>query len=497
MSDFDYFTDYETDLALATSPQTNSVVELTRNWSWYTLSARARRYEQFFPGVAGDGTSLLRSKAIQDTLPQVELRGRSQQLGRAPLFLSFESSGSFFRRRILAAPEDRLGVPSEDELVSRVSSSWGRADLAPQLQAPVLKEPWGDLTLNAGWRGTYWTGSTDPSDAQRVLSDSVYRNLWSAGFVFQGPRVQRIFDTPRWDFSPKLKHVIEPFADYRWSPESAVSSSEIPFVDQIDQIGGGEVSDVSYGIRQRFLALRRPDTGRAPTLVTVEETSLEALEEETKRLEENGAPEEERLAVDDTAGPVEIASVELSQAYSFARPLSQEYLLDASGNIVRDPETNAPLTEPSYFSPLRLRVRLNPTAERVVDASAVWDTANEVLTETSLSGLVRLSPLAFVQASWFRRVPVAPGLQDRESTVRSRWEVMSSSRRVGLATEWDWDVANDRLEHQQYQLRLATQCCSFRFGYDRRDFVGNFREEYSIVVDLTGIGEVLDLVDSD
>jgi lipopolysaccharide assembly outer membrane protein LptD (OstA) len=475
VSDFDYFTDYETDLQLAAAPQTVSIVELTRDWSWYTLSARTRRYQQYFP-IAIGGESLLASESINDTLPQVELRGRSQRLGRTPLFLSFESSASIFARRILRAPEGSIGVSSEEDLVTEVDDTWSRADVAPQVQWPVLKQPWGDLTLTAGWRGTYWSGSRDPEDPDKVTSEPVFRSLWNAGFQFQGPRFQRIWETPNWSYSTKLKHVIEPFVQYGWRPESAVEPTEIPFFDSIDQVPG-ELSDFNYGIRQRFLALRRPETARRVTLTNARETSFEALEEQAKR-DGTAAPRpEDALSVDASATPVEFASIEIAQSYSFVRPLS--------------------LYNERAFSPIRMRIRLNPTAERVLDASATYDVANSTLTELSLSALVRLSDRAFVQGSWYRREPPASAASTPSSFVRARWEVLSRSRRVGLATDWDFNVETKRLEHQRYQLRVATQCCSFRFGYDRRDFVDNFRQEFSLVVDLSGIGNVLDLVRSE
>ncbi len=477
VSDFDYFTEYETDLNLAAAPYTDSIAELTRNWSWYTLSARARRYQQYF-AISAQDQSLLQSESINDTLPQVELRGRSQKLGRTPFFLSFESSASVFSRRILEAPEGSVGVPSEEQLVTTVSDTWSRADVAPQIQWPLLKEPWGELTLTGGWRGTYWTGQRDPEDPNKVTSETLFRSLWNAGLQFQGPRFQRIFETPDWSYSTKLKHVIEPFVQYGYRPESSVSPAEIPFFDAVDQVPG-QLSDLNYGIRQRFLALRRPETERRITLTNTREVGFQAVEDEEQQRRGGGAGSrpEDALNVESSATPVEFASIEISQGYSFVRPLT--------------------LSPERSYSPLRLRIRFNPTAEQVFDVNASYDAANGTLAELSSSALVRLSERAYVRGSWYRREPQALSAGSSSNFLRTGWELMSRSRRLSLGTEWDYNFATDKLEHQRYQLRVATQCCSFRFGYDRRDFVDNFRQEFSLVVDLSGIGDVLDLVRSD
>ncbi len=498
VSDFDYFTDYETDLLLAATPQTTSIVDLTKSFSWYSLSFRARSYEQFFVTSLGNA-SLLNGRIVNNTLPQVEFRGRSQRLGRTPLFLSFQSSVAAFGLDIRRPPADSFGVSQESGLLQTTRDRWGRADLAPQLQLPLVQNAWGELTLNLGWRGTYYTGRRDTATAPSYLGDpnplvsrSLFRSLWNAGFTFTGPRFQRIFETKNWGYSPKLKHVIEPFLTYNWRPKSGVLTGEVPQFDEIDGVPA-QLSDFSYGIRQRFLALRRPETGRAAGFMTASQTSFAGLEKQNKELQQQeaqqakvpGAPEPE-AGPESQAQPVEFASIELSQDFSLVNTVNTTYDVTADGTVV---------TLLRHYSPVRLRARFNPSTDKSVDFGAVYDPASGKRTEISLSSNIRFPSSLYLNTSWYLRDPVTyPGTGSAKSSyLRASWGWISPGRRFSIETGWDWNAQEHKLEHQHYEARWATQCCSFRLGYDQRSFIGNYRREFSLFVDLFGIGEVIKL----
>jgi LPS-assembly protein len=83
VSDFDYYADFEKDFAQTSKPNIRGLIEFSRNGRWISMNARELRNEQLF----SDGTSL-----IQQTLPELEWRGRSRKLGGSPVYLSFESS---------------------------------------------------------------------------------------------------------------------------------------------------------------------------------------------------------------------------------------------------------------------------------------------------------------------------------------------------------------------------------------------------------------------
>ncbi len=503
ISDFDYVTDYETDLVRAALPQTLSTVDLTRHWSWYSLSLRMRRHKQYFVGGIGL-VKFLTGQVVNDILPELEWRARNHRLGHSPFFLSFEGSVVRFRKKILVPPEGRFGVGSEDDLVTDRDDAWTRLDFAPRLTVPLLKSPWADLSLRAGWRGTWYSARRDPADPEAITSRGLTRVLWDAGFTFSGPRFQRIFETPGWGYTPRLKHVIEPFLAYSWRPEAGIERGEIPVVDEVDTVPG-RLSDLTWGIRQRLYALRPPRSGRVVGIASVRETSFDEIEKEEERdrkRREGRAREpgfEEEIAVENRLGPVEIASLEIYQSYSFVRDLNRVWavLVDPlTGQVEKDPRTGRPrtvLAGTRAVSPVTVRLRFNPDEEHVVTASYVFDPANSVLTETSVSALFRLARGGYFNGSWYRRQPANPAFSDPTSFLRARFGMIAPSRRFGLEVDWDYDLEAGSLDHQGYRVRYATQCCTFRLGYDRRDFVDNSRREFMLTVDLAGIGRLLDL----
>ncbi len=508
VSDFDYFTDYESDLLRSSQPQTDSTIDITKQWSWYTLSVRARRQEQFFVGASGP-TALgrLTSKAQNEKLPEIELRGRSQRLGRTPLYFSFQSSLDRFGKRILEAPDGQLAT--EDELVTVADERWFRADVAPTLRAPVLRQSWADFELNFGWRGTYYSATVDPDDKRRAVGVGLSRSLFSAGFGFSGPRFQRVYKTPNWSFSPKLKHVIEPFVDYRYRPRTESHSAEIIRVDSIDD-DPSALSDFSYGVRQRLFVLRPPQAGSGAGLASAKDTSFDALERQSKEQAAREQKEAElaKLGLLESAStanegatpslaPVEIASFEISQSYSLVRPLTQIFSrVFCTGGDAVNPSTGRPCTAVTgdrNYSAIRMRLRYNPSSEQSVDVSYTLDPANEVLSEASISTLIRLSTVSYLDGRLYRRRPINPAISDKSTYGRLRWGWLTKSQSLGVETDWDYNLESRQLEHQSYRLRYATQCCAFRFGWDRRDFEDNNRQEYYLVVDLSGLGKLIDL----
>ncbi|MBP7149211.1 MAG: LPS-assembly protein LptD, partial [Acidobacteria bacterium] len=512
VSDFAYFTDFETDLNRAAQPQTVSVADATRQWSWYSFSIRARQQDQYFVSGLSPFRELT-SKVTNVQMPEIELRGRAQRLGHTPLYLSFESSISGFRKRILTGPDEKIdrdsdgtvdfvtrsAVDDEDELVSRVDNLWGRLDLAPRLQMPLLKSAWADVSVEAGWRGTLYSArpnqepTNDEFEAQDIVSDAVFRNLWATALNLTGPRFQRVFATPGWGYSPKLKHVLEPFARYEWRPESSTRSDEIIVADEIDSIPQ-ELSDVSYGLRQRFYALRPPETGRPLGVSSAEKVSFEGLEEQSEEEQnrtqkENGRAEEQPLEVSQALGPVELGSIEISQRYSFVRSLTTEV------GLFRDTSTGDPVTRTVGFSnasPVTLRLRFNPSHEHVVDASYEYDPTNDVLTQSSVSATLGFGSDGYFRGSWFHGRSADP-LVDPSSFLRTQWGFLAWERRLALETEWDYDLERGNLDHQLYRLRYSSQCCGIHLGYDLRDFEGNSRREVSLRIDLGGIGKIIDL----
>jgi lipopolysaccharide assembly outer membrane protein LptD (OstA) len=493
ISDYDYVIDYETDLERAATPQTLSTVDVTRNWSWTSLSLRARRHEQYFV-AGGRQTNFLSSKVINQVLPEMELRGRSFQLGETPLYLSFVSSVSRFRRIIERAPEATLGVLDEEELVTTADNEWERVDFAPRLRMPVLQATWADLTLSTGWRGTWYSARANPEDPEQLESDPLWRSLWDAGLNLAGPRFQRVFETPEWDFSPKLKHVIEPFLNYFYRPSASVEQSEIIRVDSDVDVIASEASTVSYGVRQRFHVLRPPSTGGPSPLLTARETSFAGIEREEERARRQEAQEgavpalEPEVALTERLNPIEIGSIEILQSYSFIDDLSREI----STEVDPDTGTLVTLIDGAPYSPVTIKGRFNPADDKSIDFAYLYDVFRRRPLETQVSALLRVGPRAYAEARWFRRAALSP--QSRpQSFLRSRGGWASPGGRFRIEAEIDYDLETSELVHHKYRTFFATQCARIELSYDIRNFANNDRSEVYLAIDLTGLGPLFDV----
>ena len=93
VSDFDYFSDFARELNLVSSPTILARVEFSRNGPSTSMNVRELRREQLF----SDGSEL-----VQQTLPEVEWRGRSRRLGKTPLYLAYESSVASVQRMTIS-----------------------------------------------------------------------------------------------------------------------------------------------------------------------------------------------------------------------------------------------------------------------------------------------------------------------------------------------------------------------------------------------------------
>jgi len=509
LSDFDYLTDYVVDLNRSSNPQVSSWLDLTRQWSWYSLAVRASRLKQYFPvsfnnPFTGFSETLISRETINESRPEIEFRSASHRIGRSPVFVLFEGSLSSFRRAILGPPQGTLGEKNEEDLLTLADVSWQRIDAFPQLQMPLLNVPWADLTINAGWRWTYYTaqqqGTTLSHGAgtqvvPNYVEQSLTRNLWNAGIGFIGPRFQRIWETPRWGFSPKLKNVIEPFVRYDWRPDSGIDPANVILYDDVDTVPG-QLSVFTYGVRTRFYALRGPDTGRTFGVPSTEKLSLTDLEEQAERearraSEEVGKPGvAEAIEVAENLTPTEIGSLQITQQYSLDQPLTNLWALlvdEATGESLN----RQGIVGTRQYSPIVITGRFNPTYQQSVDLSYTYDVANDELTETSFSAMMGFRG-GYFRGSWYKRNPIRP-LDSPTDFLRTQLGIARVVRGLSLEAAWDYNLETSNLDHYLYQLRWTTQCCSIQLGYDVRGFIDNNRRNLLLTVNLSGIGKLFDL----
>lgn len=461
VSDFAFYSDFERSLAVVSSPTILGRLEFSRNGSWTSINVRELRREQLF----SDQTSL-----VQQTLPEIEWRGRSRRLGRTPFYFSYESS-----------------VASIQQRSTRIDADYERADVFPTLTAPWSPRSWIDINPSVNFRLTHWTQSqapiVDASAPVDVREDGITRAVAGGGVEIVGPKIFRIVEKPGNEFSTRYKHTIEPRIVYA-RQQSYDRSDEILSYDDVDRFIGS-VDQLQYGLRSRLFA-QRPRSSPEPPKGEGEKVLVP--EGETGRVREAAATSSESASTEDAfhpapREPVEIASFEISQRRSFDTNLSSA---DRDGDGTRETV--------SHRSPVSLTGRLNPSPTTTLDLRGSYDVLYDRFSNLSLSGGFRNDRLRST-FSLVYQPGLTPGVEDRTQMVFTSG-VALFDKRVRVALEGTWDpqasAGASRFPEQLWRVEYYLQCCGFLAEYLRRDFTGFERRDFRFTIDLRGIGKLID-----
>ncbi|MCZ6779128.1 MAG: LPS assembly protein LptD [Acidobacteria bacterium] len=479
VSDIDYYLDFERDPRIATTSTTSSRLDLSRAWSYYSLNIRGESIEQSLS--AGEILT-------QERRPEIELRGRSRQLGSSPFFLAFQTS---------AATLDR-------------DFSYERYDVFPEIRVPLRIAPWLKVTPEVSLRETYYTKQRDPSVSGTAIDDSLRRSLFRGGLEIIGPSFTRVWDTPGWGFSPRLKNVLEPRITYSYVIADIHGTAEedvailppantpfddtlfVPRFDEVD-VASGDINQVRYSLSSRWFALR----SRAPVssgLALPRRIPLPGLAPEPHTAEDVAAlipePESDQEEVGVTGTAVEFATVTLSQIFNFnPSPLSRRFELREE-------------VDSSSFSPVNLSIRVNPTAWHSMNVTARYNILRHTVEQTTISADLRSHPhilsLNWVlnnvskNAQWDPNDPTSEPAKNR-----SQMSLLAGTsmfrQKLALAAELNWDIAASHIQNQRYRIGYNTQCCGFLLEYQNRDFVNSEEREIRFLINLKGVGKLFDM----
>jgi len=464
VSDDSYYVDFERDLNQASLPQTLTRLEFSRNGPWVSTNVREVRREQLSSGL------------VQQTLPEIEWRGRSRRLWKSPLYLSFESS--------IASIQQRRPQTVNDD------SDYLRGDVAPVVTVAWSPARWIDITPRVSYRHTYYTQrqveiETGEGDTERVVVDEgLTRQLWTYDVEIVGPKFFRIFERPK--SGARYKHAIEPRITYGYG-QTFDDRDEIIKYDQVDNVFGSGTR-MTYSLVQRLFAKR----SRAESIAPPETTEIIVLPDGTT---DDGAPVPGPESVESPAAgpetdlprpqePVEIASLTLGQVRSFDEPLSFADF-DGDGTIDRT----------SQASPIRITGRYSPGPGVSLDLRGNYDTLFKELADASLSGNMR-NRWATVRFSMVYRNGLPDNQKDSFQTrlatgfsfIRNKLQF-----NVGASYIADPPLGASHFPDQHWQVKYSTQCCTFFLERLIREFaLPEDREEIYFRVDLTGVGKLFD-----
>jgi lipopolysaccharide export system protein LptA len=556
VSDFDYYLDFERDIRLASTPQALSNAYLTRSWGFYSLNMWGERRQQLvqdpvLPSAYGQPFIATVNHSITRWIePEIEFRGRRQRLGDTPLFFDFQTSVDHFDKGDRQAVYDRADAfPVVSSQLSPVPwididanagarTTWysksQRSDLGCDnipgthdfgegnglLDAEPDNPPLGVFGPedDVGCDGIPGTGDFGEGNGKRdsestvIVDDDFERQVYQAGLNIVGPKVSRIFDTPGSSFSPQFKNTIEPTLRYLYLSEVQNPLDIIRF-DDVD-VTTNHTNQLTYGFTTRLFAKRSAGavdafTGGLPPVPGSESTTQDALARALMRVQADkarqaaqnaeatgaqGAPGETAAGEPPkrSLSTVEVASFELTQDYSFLQPLS----------------ISTALNEQLPVSPVHAILRVNPSINTSVDFRSDYDVLFHAVRTASLSANLRSPLRGFLDFTWTMtrdlegKALLAEGLATLPAFDQSQLGLQGEgtffSRRLllGFQTNYDLGILTPgqvRFGDQRYRAGYNTQCCGFQFEYLNRNFIGSQLTEFRFLVNLKGVGNVVDL----
>jgi LPS-assembly protein len=453
---------------------------LSKSTDGFNVNGFVERYQNFLSTTPGQVITISHA-------PSLDFSGVDQRLGRTPLYWSFDASGAGLSRSEPSQCSTSIFFPFCTPPF-RTGNLLGRFDLNPEVSMPLLFRGWSlrpELTLHETYYTERLVGESGDNPGQAV-NDPINRQALETAVELRPPALERIFDKEF--LGRKWKHVIEPYAEYRFVTGVNNFSNVLKF-DERDILT--DTHEVEYGFVTRLYAKRtsaKPeDCDALMTALTVGGATPQSTIpwQHTKTLA--NAPCQPRPPVR------EVVTWELAQKY-FLDPTFGGALVSGQRNVfttTADLTGIAFLSEPRHLSPLVSRLRV-ATSSRT---DAEWDfdydfQGNRVNASTLLAnyhiGQVTVgggdailqipsqtitSPSGGIEPARFNQFRAALGYgrsTKRGFSVASSFGFDADTRQlqfVTAQTTYNWDCCGMTLEYRSYSVANVQTENLFRFTF--------------------------------
>jgi LPS-assembly protein len=455
------------------SPIEVSQAFVNKSWDNYTLNLLARSQVISIPNV----------RVKTRNLPSVNFEKRPSMLSFFPkAYFSFKTSleGVSRREEIDNAALYRSQTGSEPTVTPALGQ---RFDVHPQVTIPFYTKYF-NFTATAGTRVTYYSNSFN--DMRQVVGRDRIRKYGEFEFDVRPVALARNFYGKNNAF--RFRHVIEPFATYRFI-KGVNNFNKIIRFDYMDTVT--DTNEIEYGITNRIYTRRYP----------------EAVSEEAQNLlNENPARAKDSLSIQ----PYEIFSLTVRGKYFFDKDFGGALIPGQRNQI-------APITAltfytfggiPRRFSPLNIDGTYRPRKTVFVNTRMDLGVSGEGLRAISATvGYDTKLIKAFQTFYYTRSITLIPSLKkysDKSGievgTLRgSQWSpsLFVGNRDKGLygGASLFFDFENSRTQQRGsplisslYTIGYAGDCCAATLQYYTYD-VGIRRENRVLFsFRLNGIG---------
>ena len=455
----------------AINSEIRSVGFVSKSWSGNYLALMASRYQDYQSTLQGDVIDIAH-------LPSLQMASVEQQILNSRFMYTYDVAGEGLSRH-------QPGFQTQNVV--------GRFDVNPTLSMPTFLEGW-TFRPEVGVRETVYSERLLPIENHTgvigvAVAQAINRNVAQASMEVRPPSLARIFDKKLRGYV--FKHVIEPYAEYRYENGIHNFANIIRF-DYRDILA--DSSGVEYGVINRLYAKKSNSSGecfRHPKYPSADLPPAEVA----KQLQSDKS-----LCDDQHGAAKEIITWRIAQKYFFtpnfggALVPNQRNVFDSSVDF----SGIAFLTEPRNASPVisRLLVQNGP-------ADFQWDldydpVFHRVNASTIFVGKRLSSKWYLLGAQIYLHVPgevipstvnevLAPDIsnQFRVQAIYSNLIARGLSASAALA----FDVRNEYLQGATVQSAYNWDCCGITFEYARWA-LGTVRNEnaYRFAFSLTNVG---------
>ena len=470
ISSFSFRQDWSESINEAVSSEVHSVGFVDKDWSRYSLSVVAARLEDFqsaelpVTNLATGTTSTQTDAVIIRKLPEADFSGREQQIGKLPLWFSFDSSAGLLYRYEPLYQQYGVGqfepnpIPPpgvQTTLVERYQTSQftTRFNVTPTLMAAFHWHGF-DFVPRFGIQETYYSESQqlNPGASQTfglpiygVVGTDLVRSSRAFSFDLVFPTLARVFEKKS-IFGDKLKHVIEPRATYKYVTGIGQDFNRFIRFDETDLASNTNELDLS--LTNRVYAKRGDNIS-------------------------------------------EIFTWELFQARYFD-PTFGGALIPGQRNVFLPAQEITPyafLLYPRVDSPVvSIMHASGPIANLGVEWRADYDPYFKRLTNSTMSIDYRWKRYYFVSVG-DNLVHTSPVLSKPEDQIHFRAGYGEITRRgFNTGTDLIYDVRNHTLNYVTIQATYNTDCCGLSFQYRLSDFAGIYFPQYRVAFTVANLG---------
>lgn len=392
-----------------------SSLSLNSSFANMSVSLRASHEETY--------TLRTDSTAILEYLPSLDFNLNQQKLGGLPGYLSLAIGLNRVRRS---------GEPLDEttDFVTDVLSQ--RFSVTPSYQLPLFKLPWLNSTVNLSSKNVFYDQSRDP-ESREIVNEPLHLNYNMAVFTLQGPSFSRVFGSA----GGKLKHVIEPKIEFRYSSKAR----DLERLVSVDRFDNPAFSFAGFSLTTRLLGKKEGGSASASEWLTYK--------------------------------------------------IEQQYYLDpAAAN------TNQTINgEYPRYSPLSQSLRLRPGGDFSLDASMEFNHYIHAPMRLNLSASYQrdAAPLSgSLSYSVYRNPYKDTDFKGNRSNLICRLNFAAQGFPLKLESRVDYDFADKRLLLALLNLRFDYQCLVFTTEFKVFSWLGESEFQFRFGVSLGNLGAVGD-----